>query len=80
MPNYRLYFLNQKTGHIDKFEALQAPDDAAALARAKTFEGEYALELWCGPRKVTHMEANDPQSRLMRRWREHRAGKVPEMD
>lgn len=75
MPYYRLYFVNQQSGHIERFEEMDAADDAEAMAQAEPFEGEHALELWCERRKVARIEPNDPLSKLTRRWKEHRAGR-----
>lgn len=60
MIYYRLYRLSGPGGGFVGFEEIQAPDDAAALARAKEFAGKRPLELWCGARKVGSIAAAAP--------------------
>ena len=76
MSYYRLYFMCARSGHIMKFAEYEAPDDQSAIALALEHEGEQALELWCGRRKVTRIEAADAESEIIARWQlareEHR--------
>ena len=57
MAYYRLYFMDPRSGHIAAFEAIEAPDDEAALLAAEKHRGWQPLELWCGGRKVQRLEA-----------------------
>ena len=59
MSNYRLYFINPETGHIERFRALEAADDQGAMAIASEHVGEYPLELWCAGRKAGRIEASN---------------------
>ncbi|WP_116090339.1 hypothetical protein [Sphingomonas crusticola] len=56
MTHYRLYFMNPRSGHIDRAQDLDAPDDQAALRLASTYDGIHPLELWCNSRKVYRIE------------------------
>lgn len=53
MPDYRLYFLDRETGHIERAETLQAADDVAAIHRIQLRGSAEPMELWCGGRKVS---------------------------
>ena len=66
---YRLYFMDPRTGHIIRFVEQEAADDQSALALAREQEGAHPLELWTGHRKVGRIEAADPVSRIVERWR-----------
>ena len=57
MSYYRLYFMDPRSGHIDRFAEFEAPDDRQASALAREHVGEYPLELWCERRKVHRIEA-----------------------
>ena len=57
VANYRLYFMDPRSGHITAFEALEAADDQAAIAAAERHRGWQPLELWCQGRKVHRFEA-----------------------
>jgi hypothetical protein len=52
MPHYRLYFLNGRTGSIDRFEEFEAADDDGAMKRIEPRIGDQTLELWSGGRRV----------------------------
>lgn len=52
MAYYRLYFLDQFSGHIDHFSDFQAETDDAAIAYAEEALGVRPLELWCQRPKV----------------------------
>lgn len=56
MRYYRLYFMNPRNGHIERFAEFEAPDDEAAEALAAEHEGVQPLELWCLHRKVRRFE------------------------
>ena len=65
MAYYRLYFMSSFSGHIERFEEFDAPDDAAAVVLAKTKQGLLVLELWCSQRKVARVNAIDLASELL---------------
>ena len=73
MSYYRLYFMNGFSGHIERFEELDASDDAAAIELARTMQGALSLELWCSHRKVTRIEAIDLTSQLLAQRAEAKA-------
>ena len=54
---YRLYFMNPRNGHIERFESIAAEGDAAAMMAADAHQGRQPMELWCGGRKVARFEA-----------------------
>ena len=56
MAYYRLYFMNRFSGHIERFEELDASGDEAACDLAATQVEETPIELWCGHRKVRRFE------------------------
>jgi hypothetical protein len=57
MPEYILYcFASYKLDQCDRFEAV---DDSKAKEEALRRHDGRAAELWCGPRKVTNLEAQD---------------------
>ena len=82
MVYYRLYYFSPRTHGIVRFEELIAADDGAARALAESRQGEYALELWSGHRKVAQVEATDLGSRLIATRREENvtAGQTPWSD
>lgn len=57
MPNYRLYLLNQFSGHIDGVEDITSADDVGAIAQATERPRGVPAELWCGGRKVCRFDA-----------------------
>ena len=57
MSYYRLYFMSRGSGHIERFEEIEAVDDVAAVRIARKQAGEQPLELWCRGRKVKRFEA-----------------------
>ncbi len=59
MAYYRLYFMNRFSGHIERFEELDASSDEAARDLAAGRVGDEPLELWCGHRKVQRFEAEN---------------------
>lgn len=65
MTYYRLYFMHVFSGHIDRFEEIEADDDSQAVATVETKQGSLALELWCSHRKVARFEPIDLASQLL---------------
>ena len=67
MLYYRLYFMNPRSGHIDRFAEFEAPDHQAAIALAAEHEGAQPLELWCHHNKVRRFEpVTSPLARFSR--------------
>jgi hypothetical protein len=58
MAYYRLYFMDERTGHLTSFMELVAESDRDALMQAEDYRGRLAMELWCGRTKVKHWPAN----------------------
>jgi hypothetical protein len=57
MAYYRLYFLDDRTGRIERHEQFEANDDDAALDAIGPHIGDQPLELWTGGRKVGQFES-----------------------
>jgi len=53
---YRLYFLSNRTGSIDRHEQFEARDDDHAVELIRPRIGEQPLELWTGGRRVGRFE------------------------
>jgi hypothetical protein len=60
MRYYRLYFMDQFTGHIDHFREFQAEDDMSALGIAERWREERPMELWQQQRKLKHWDTPEP--------------------
>jgi hypothetical protein len=56
MPHYRLYFLRNPSGSIERHEQFEARDDDDALEIIDHYVGDKPLELWTGGRKVGQFE------------------------
>lgn len=57
MPEYRLYLLNPHSGHIDGVEEFHSGDDVEAILLVQGRQRAVPVELWCGGRKVIHVDA-----------------------
>ena len=57
MPDYRLYRMNPHTGHIDGVEEFHSGDDVEAILLVQNRPRATPVELWCGGRKVTRLDA-----------------------
>lgn len=57
MPLYRLYHLNDFSGHIDRDEEFHASDDVEAIHRVQARPRLANMELWSGGRKVSRFDA-----------------------
>ena len=57
MPWYRLYHLDQHSGHIEGAEEMYASDDVAAVHDLQQRRNDHPLELWQGGRKIVHINA-----------------------
>jgi len=58
MAYYRLYFMDEQTGHVTRFIELVAQTEQDAIGQAEDFRGHFAMELWCGRTKVKHWPAS----------------------
>jgi hypothetical protein len=56
MPDYRLYFLDRFSGHIEGAENFHAADDVAAIHRIQLRGSPEPMELWSGARKVSRFD------------------------
>ncbi len=50
--HYRLYYMSPQTGHIERYDEFEAPDDGQATRMAEAQLGKQPLELWSGHRKL----------------------------
>lgn len=56
MKDYRLYLLDEFSGHIDEVREFDAPSDDAAIDRALHEKDHRAMELWHRNRKLKHWD------------------------
>ena len=56
MASYRLYFMDPRSGHIERVEPFEANGDEDAIARAESHRSAAPLELWSEDRKVHRLE------------------------
>ena len=52
MTGYRLFFINNVSGRIDRAEVVEAPDDGGAVRTSESRAGPQAMELWHLARRV----------------------------
>ena len=51
MPDYHLYFQDER-GHFVRRRDIEMADDEGALEAARGFDHAHGIEIWCGKRKV----------------------------
>ena len=56
MAYYRVYFINQRSGHFERFAEFDAAGDGEAIEHAGTYERDQPVELWCGGRMVCRLD------------------------
>jgi hypothetical protein len=61
MTEYRAYLVGLD-GHFVGFEPLLCADDAEATEKAARLAGTYGVELWSGPRLITHVRQGSKNS------------------
>ena len=54
MKDYRLYYLDRLSGHIDEVEEIAAASDSEAIALATQRSDQRAKELWHRHHKLKH--------------------------
>jgi hypothetical protein len=57
MGQYRLYFIDRFSGHIETSREFLAADDSAAMELAAGMRNGQPMELWSRDRKVKRWEA-----------------------
>lgn len=57
MADYRLYFMDRFSGHIDHHREFAAENDATAASIARQWSTGQPMELWCGTHKLKRWEA-----------------------
>ena len=57
MADYRLYFMDRYSGHIEHRREFLAEDDAEALAIALSWSTGQPMELWAGSHKLKRWDA-----------------------
>ena len=60
MAYYRLYFMNARSSHIERYTSFDAADDAEAVRLAEGYHKGDPMELWNGGRRVRRFEALRP--------------------
>ena len=58
MAQYRLYFIDRFSGHIETSREFHADDDAAAVQLVAELRNGQPMELWSRDRKVRRWEAS----------------------
>ena len=58
MVQYRLYFIDRFSGHIETSREFHADDDSAAIELAAGLRKGQPMELWSRDRKVKRWEAS----------------------
>ena len=61
MKDYRLYYLDRFSGHIDEVEDIHAAGDAEAVAMALLKGNGRAMELWHRHHKLRHWDEALPE-------------------
>lgn len=56
MKDYRLYLLDEFSGHIDEVREFDAADDQAAIDQALHIGDHRAMELWHRHHKLKHWD------------------------
>ena len=64
MPDYRLYLLNEHSGHIDGVEEFHSADDLEAIRLSTQRNCGVPTELWRGSRKVARLDACPRQAAI----------------
>jgi hypothetical protein len=77
--DYRLYFMNALSGHIEGVEEFSVLNDGHAFAKCCAYVGERPVELWCATRKVGRLEARDLTEEMLERRRWARAAAAEEL-
>lgn len=83
MPDYRLYLMNPHSGHIEGVEEFHSGDDVEAILLVQGRQRAVPVELWCGARKVIHVDAPPEtataRGATVRRPDRKAFGKVPDL-
>lgn len=58
MGQYRLYFIDRFSGHIETSREFHADDDAAAVEAAAAMDKGQPMELWSRDRKIKRWEVS----------------------
>ncbi len=57
MINYRVYFMDRFSGHIDHFREFEADGDSAAIGIAEEWANGRPMELWDRHRKLKRWDS-----------------------
>lgn len=58
MSDYRLYFMDRFSGHIERVSDFEAQDDAGAIAAAQGLGNGSPMELWSRHHKLKRWDAS----------------------
>lgn len=61
MPGFRIFYMDQRSGHITGSQDFSADDDLDAVKQAEAFFAGAPMELWTGNRKIKRWEAPIPR-------------------
>ena len=65
MPDYRLYLLNARSGHIDGVEVFHSAGHVEAIGLSTERNHKVPTELWCGRQKVACFDAYPEQAPMI---------------
>jgi hypothetical protein len=52
MPEFRIFYVDDSSGHITGSHDFSAGDDLDAIRQVEDYRTGSAMELWSGPRKI----------------------------
>ena len=56
MPEFRIFYVDDSSGHITGSHDFSAGDDLEAIHQVEDYRTGSAMELWSGPRKIKSWE------------------------
>lgn len=59
MPSFRVFYIDERSGHITGSHDYTAEDDLDAIRQADNFLTGAPMELWTGSRKIKRWEARE---------------------
>jgi len=59
MPGFRIFYIDERSGHITGSHDFTAEDDIGAIRQAEEFRTGAPMELWSGSRKIKRWDARE---------------------
>ena len=60
MPGFRIFYVDNSSGHITGSHDFTAGDDLEAIRQVEDYRTGSAMELWSGARKIKSWDATNP--------------------